>query len=116
VSVSPATPPRELASRRKDAALYGAHGRLRAYPRFPGGLQVEYPRQAYAERRQGTVLVQLLIDEKGRVVEALAFPGADPELERAALAALRRARFSPAETAHGPVKARAYFYVSFVIE
>jgi TonB family protein len=63
------------------------------------------------------VVVQLMIDERGRVAEALLVTG-DPssDFAVAALAALREARFTPAEAGGRPVKARAYFAVSFVLE
>jgi len=81
-----------------------------------GKFVATYPRAALERRLRGVVIVQLMIDTDGRVVEALALPGAPEELAEAALEALRRARFIPAQANKAPARARAYFEVSFVIE
>jgi TonB family protein len=77
---------------------------------------MQFPRRALEEERRGVVVVQLLIDEDGRVAEALAMRDAPEEFAEAALAGLRAARFRPAQAGGRPVKARAYFSVSFVLE
>src|SRR5437868_1802600 len=53
-----------------------------------------YPPAAKAVRAGGSVSVQVLIDEEGRVVSASAVSG-HPLLQQAAVAAARGARFSP---------------------
>ena len=75
-----------------------------------------YPRTALEERRRGAVVVQLMINADGRVAEALAMPGAQPDLAAAAVEALRYTRFIPARAGILPARARVYFEVSFVIE
>ena len=99
-----------------DADTYAAPETLSAFPEFLSPFAMSYPRRAFEEGRRGVVMVQVLIDEKGRVVEALAAPGAPEDFAEAALAGLRAVRFRPAEAGGRPVKARAYFAVSFVIE
>ncbi|HEY2336984.1 MAG TPA: TonB family protein [Burkholderiales bacterium] len=119
VTAGPASRPRLLApeSGLADAATYVDASQLRRGPRLVGPFAATYPPQAYQQRRKGVVLVQLMIDESGEVSEAVALPGASDDLAAAALGALRRARFHPAEGPEGrPVRARAYFAVSFVLE
>jgi protein TonB len=117
VSAGPITAPRILpASRIADLAAYAAPEALTAYPAFAKPFEMAYPRRAYEEGRRGVVVVQVLIDEAGRVVEALAAPDSPDDFAEAALAGLRGARFRPGQAGGRPVKARAYFAVSFVIE
>jgi len=117
VSAGPiSAPPTMPASQLADAAAYLAPGALNAYPAFASPFEMQFPRRALEEGRRGVVVVQLLIDENGRVVEALAAPGAAEDFAEAALAGLRAARFHPARAGGRPVKARAYFAVSFVLE
>jgi TonB family protein len=112
ISALPSIP----ASQLPDATLFVGPEGLSAYPDFTAPFQMQYPRRAFEEGRRGVVVVQLMIDENGRVVEALAVPGAAEDFTAAALAGLRAARFKPAQAGGRPVKARAYFAVSFVIE
>lgn len=111
---SPLVPPPD--SQLADARAYAVPAALSAYPEFVSPFAMNYPRRAFEEGRRGVVVVQLMIDEQGRVVEALAAPGAPEDFAEAALAGLRAARFRPAQAGGRPVKARAYFAVSFVIE
>ena len=117
VSAGPISAPVVLPdSQVADLDTYSAPAALSAYPEFVSPFAMHYPRRAFEEGRRGVVVVQLLIDEKGRVVEALAAPGAPEDFAEAALAGLRAARFRPAQAGGRPVRARAYFAVSFVIE
>jgi TonB family protein len=54
-----------------------------------------YPPVARAARASGVVVVRILVDEEGKVIEAQAVSG-HPLLQQAAAAAARHARFSPA--------------------
>jgi TonB family protein len=118
ITVGPASSPDEPpASRLADASTYVAAERLRTAPRLAARLTVMYPRLAYQQRRKAVVMVQLMIDERGAVTEAIPLPGASDDFVDAALEALRRARFTPAEGPGGrPARARACFAVSFVLE
>jgi TonB family protein len=109
-------PPDAPASLLADASAYVAPLRLTVHPDFAAPFRMNYPREALAEGRKGVVVVQVMIDETGRVVEALAAPGAPEDFAAAAVAGLRAARFLPGRAGGGPVKARAYYAVSFVIE
>nr|MDQ3744478.1 energy transducer TonB [Acidobacteriota bacterium] len=65
--------------------------------------QPAYPPDARAARAAGTVTVQILVDEDGKVVEAHAVSG-HPLLRNAAETAARNSRFSPTRLQGQPVK------------
>lgn len=62
-----------------------------------------YPPSARSQRAAGTVTVEVLLDEEGKVVEARAV-GGHPALRQSAVEAARRARFSPTILSGQPVK------------
>jgi len=71
-----------------------------------------YP--AYAKFRPGgTVKVEVLIDEKGKVESAKVVSG-HPFFRAAALKAARKAKFEPYRISGKPVKARAIIVYNFV--
>jgi len=74
-----------------------------------------YPPIAKAARAQGTVTVQILVDESGRVVSASAVNG-HPLLQQAAVAAARQARFSPTLLSGQPVKVSGVITYNFVLQ
>ena len=118
VTAAPISRPRQPpASQLADAATYVDAERLGSWPKLVGKLAASYPPRAYEQRRKGVVVVQLMVDDKGIVAEAVPLPGADEDLVQAALAALRPARFRPATGPDGaPARARVFFEVSFVLE
>lgn len=109
-------PPYVPQSRLADASGYHPAEGLTRAPRLAGELAVRYPLPAFEARRQGEVVLQVMIDERGRVVEALAVPSAPEEFVEAALAGVRRTRFEPGELGGRAVPVRAYLAVHFVIE
>lgn len=56
----------------------------------------EYPPQAREQRIEGTVMIQVLVGVDGTVTDARVTTQVDPELDDAALAAVRNATFKPA--------------------
>lgn len=73
-----------------------------------------YPQIAKAAGIQGTVTVEILIDEMGRVITARAtngHPFLRPEAEKAAA----RARFTPTTLSNQPVKAKGIITFNFVL-
>ena len=64
-------------------------------PTFKNKVEPKYPESAKSEGIQGTVQLEVLIDEKGRVrkVRVLKSPGHD--LDKAAIAALSKSTFNP---------------------
>jgi protein TonB len=73
-----------------------------------------YPRIAVATRIQGTVNVEILIDEEGRVVSARAVDG-HAVLRTAAEQAARQARFTPTILGGRPVKVSGVITYNFVL-
>ena len=74
--------------------------------------QPAYPPIAKAARASGTVTVQILVDESGRVVSASAVSG-HPLLQQAAVSAARNARFSPTLLSGQPVKVSGVITYNF---
>jgi protein TonB len=77
--------------------------------------QPAYPPIAKAARAAGTVTVQILVDESGRVVSASAVSG-HPLLQQAATSAARQARFSPTLLSGQPVKVSGVITYNFVLQ
>jgi protein TonB len=73
-----------------------------------------YPAIAKAAGMQGTVAVQILIDEQGRVISAKATSG-PPLLQGAAVQAAHRARFTPTVLGGRPVKVTGSITYNFVL-
>jgi protein TonB len=74
-----------------------------------------YPPIAKQARVQGTVPVQVLIDEHGRVVQATA-TGGHALLQKSAVEAAYRARFSPTLLSETPVKVSGVIFYNFVLQ
>ncbi|HWS89487.1 MAG TPA: TonB family protein [Pyrinomonadaceae bacterium] len=71
-----------------------------------------YPPIAKAANAQGTVSVQVVVDERGRVISARAVSG-HPLLRQAAAAAARQAQFSPTLLSGQPVRVSGVITYSF---
>jgi len=74
-----------------------------------------YPAIARAARASGTVVVQVLIDENGNVVNASAVSG-HPLLQAVAVGAARQAKFSPTKLSGQPVKVTGVIQYNFVAQ
>lgn len=74
----------------------------------------KYPRTAFGNRVEGTVIVELMIDAKGKVTEARIIQSV-PELDDAALECVKKWRFEPAKKAGKPVAAVANAPIRFRI-
>lgn len=74
-----------------------------------------YPPMAKQMRIQGSVGVQVLIDEGGRVISAKAVSG-NPALVHAAQKAALEARFSPTKLGDVPVKVSGVITYNFVLQ
>jgi TonB family protein len=77
--------------------------------------QPPYPPVAQAARAQGTVVVQVTVDEEGYVISARAISG-HPLLQQAAVKAARQARFKPTRLSGKPVKVTGVITYNFVLE
>jgi TonB family protein len=76
--------------------------------------QPEYPALAKSARAQGTVAVQIVIDEKGNVISAAGVSG-HPLLQPAGVEAARRAKFEPTTVCGQPVKVTGVITYNFVL-
>lgn len=77
----------------------------------------EYPPDAKAQGLEGEVVLRLVIDENGEVVEATVSEGAGHGFDEAAIAAARKLRFEPARYADGtPFKAAIQYRYAFELE
>ena len=74
-----------------------------------------YPALARKAHVAGTVIVQVLIDEEGNVIEAHAVDG-HPLLQAACVAAARQARFSPTRLSGVPVRVTGVIQYNFVAQ
>lgn len=81
------------------------------------GLQsrVVYPEAARRIGAEGTVFVQFVVDESGRVVEPQALRVNNAILAEAALKAVRESRFEPGRQRGRPVRVRITLPVRFVL-
>jgi len=77
--------------------------------------QPPYPPLARQIRLQGAVLVQILVDETGRVISAHAVSGSS-FLTTGAEEAARRARFTPTLLNGQPVKVQGVITYNFVLQ
>ncbi len=74
-----------------------------------------YPSIAKTTHTAGTVNVQMLLNEEGRVISAQALSG-PPLLREAAVKAAYQARFSPTLLSHQPVKVSGIITYNFKLE
>lgn len=74
--------------------------------------QPAYPPIAKAARASGSVTVQVVVDEEGKVITARAVSG-HPLLQSAAVAAARQARFTPTKLSGQPVKVTGVIIYNF---
>lgn len=74
-----------------------------------------YPPIARAAHASGPVVVQVLIDEEGNVVEARAVSG-HPLLQAVSVAAAREAKFSPTRLEGEPVKVAGVIQYNFIAQ
>ncbi len=74
-----------------------------------------YPLEAKQARVSGSVIIQVLVDEKGKVVKAEAICGY-PSLARAGEDAARHARFTPTLLAGQPVKVSGIITYNFILQ
>ena len=74
-----------------------------------------YPPIGKAVRAQGTVTVQIVVDENGDVLSAHAVSG-HPLLQAAAVEAARQAKFTPTRLSGEPVKVSGVLTYNFALE
>jgi protein TonB len=86
-------------------------------PSYLSHPQPDYPGEAKENGRQGMVMLDVLVSAEGRPVKvALARSSGTPELDQAALAAVRQWTFRPGRRAGVPAAAHALVPVRFELE
>jgi len=85
-------------------------------PELLHDMRIPYPSEAKEKGIEGPVIVQILVDAAGVVREAKLIRGLGHGLDEAAMAALRGARFRPAESQGKPVAVSTRFTYRFVLE
>jgi len=99
-----------------DANWYSAR-QVDVHPKAIGKVEPIYPEEAKRRNQQGSLLLLLKIDEKGRVWSAEVVVATPPEVfNEAALAAFREARFTPAMRDGRPVRYLAHMRVEFTLQ
>jgi len=74
-----------------------------------------YPPQAIRMQAEGTVVLDVEIDETGRVTDVQVTRGLGFGLSEAAAAAVREWRYRPAEGPNGPVRSRKAVRILFTL-
>jgi TonB family protein len=86
-------------------------------PTLASEVRVEYPTEAKKKGIQGVVVMDLLIDDNGRVRDVVFIEGPGYGMNEAALSAVRGFRFHPATSEEGkPVAVRIRYGYRFVLE
>jgi len=76
----------------------------------------EYPQAARERKLSGTVVVQVEIDEKGRVISAKDMCQGPPYLSESSVKAALRSRFAPTQFSGVPVKTKGVLRFNFVYQ
>jgi protein TonB len=86
-------------------------------PTLASEVRVDYPLEAKRKGIQGVVLMDILIDDSGRVRDVVLIEGPGYGMNEAALSAVRDFRFHPATSQEGkPVAVRIRYGYRFVLE
>ena len=104
-----------IPGRPKPAVEAGVRGNALLCGKAISKPQPAYPAEAKAERASGLVPVNVVIDEKGRVIWAEAADG-HPLLREAAVKAACQSRFSPVKISGRAVKAGGAISYNFVLQ
>ena len=84
-------------------------------PRLIGKLNVVYPELAKRIGMEGTVIVEVAIDEKGNIFKTRIYKGIDM-LNEAAIEAVKGAKFEPGEQRGKPVKVWVRIPIRFALQ
>jgi len=86
-------------------------------PTLASEVRVDYPTEAKKKGIEGVVVMDLLIDDNGRVRDVVFIEGPGNGMNEAALSAVRGFRFHPATSEEGkPVAVRIRYGYRFVLE
>lgn len=78
--------------------------------------KIIYPKKAKNIKLEGTVILSILIDDKGIVRDVSVVEGLIPEMNEEAVRAIKTYRFSPARIDETPVSVRIRYAINFILE
>lgn len=84
-------------------------------PRFLSKAQPRYPKLARELGKEGTVVLRLTIDERGRLLDVQVLKPAGAGFDEEAVRSIRSSSFSPARRNGKPVLCRAHLPIRFVL-
>jgi protein TonB len=96
-----------------ESAVTYSESQVNVPARLLAGAPVEYPADARAVQIEDDLTLEIVVDASGRVVQARSTSEAGHGLDGAAVAAVRRYRFSPALRQGRPVAVRMRWTVQF---
>jgi protein TonB len=85
-------------------------------PSILSEFKIPYPAEARQKKIEGRVVMELLIDAQGAVRDARLISSPSPDLGDAAVEAVKRFKFRPAEVEGKPVAVKTRFTYNFVLE
>jgi len=101
-------------TRSESAAV--ALGTVTTMPRLLVDSKPEYPEEARKRGVEGKVILEIIVDEKGEVASARVLKSVEPVLDKVALDAAKKLRFSPATKDGRPVSVKITYTFAFVLE
>lgn len=85
-------------------------------PEFTYKAPLRYPEQAKSQNIEGTVIIEVDIDEKGKIKDIRIIKKAGFGFDEAALEMIRTSRFTPAKSAGENIPVRMQFTINFRLE
>ncbi|RJO64446.1 MAG: energy transducer TonB [Myxococcales bacterium] len=85
-------------------------------PSFKHKVEPEYPRAAREKGVEGVVMLEILIDEQGRVRKVRVLSAPDNAFAQAAVAAIRQSSFHPGLMGERPVAVKIQVPFRFVLD
>lgn len=79
-------------------------------------VEAQYPPEAYGKGLEGTVVMELLVNDSGIVESVTVAQGLDPQLDSSAVIAARQFRFDPARADGGPVAVLIQYEYRFSLQ
>jgi len=97
---------------------FSQEDKLDKYPEPVGGIEemikkISYPETAKDQGIEGKVLVKVIIDEAGTVIETSIIRGMNKDFDAAAMDAIKKTKFTPGIKDNKPVKAEITIPVMF---
>jgi len=94
-------------------AIFVSHDKLSTQPKFISGKDPNYTDSAYNAKIEGTVILAVGINEKGKVTSVKVKSPLDKGLDRNAMKAVKKWKFQPATVDGNPVATEVNISVDF---